>query len=213
MPKRKRVESVNNWCLGIESECDLMDKQNDEELKSIIDPKLFNNSDNNNETIIESETIDNNINETVDNNNKTDCKLRRKSNRISKPIQRSLDTSPNQSLNVKKIVKQNTQSLTVSNCESEKPIVKTKSDETNKSSSSKGKSLRKIQSWTKDDTKWFFEAICEHGKDFPHIQSYMAQRCEKKGIPQDLIKNYEQVRHYYYRMWHKIANSLNISNG
>jgi hypothetical protein len=80
-----------------------MDKQNDEELKSIIDPKLFNNSDNNNETIIESETIDNNINETVDNNNKTDCKLRRKSNRISKPIQRSLDTSPNQSLNVKKI--------------------------------------------------------------------------------------------------------------
>jgi hypothetical protein len=165
-----------------------MDKQNDEELKSIIDPKLFNNSDNNNETIIESETIDNNINETVDNNNKTDCKLRRKSNRISKPIQRSLDTSPNQSLNVKKIglfftlfffytfqyivfqilillclrlVKQNTQSLTVSNCESEKPIVKTKSDETNKSSSSKGKSLRKIQSWTKDDTKWFFEAICE----------------------------------------------------
>ncbi len=60
-----------------------------------------------------------------------------------------------------RLVKQNTQSLTVSNCESEKPIVKTKSDETNKSSSSKGKSLRKIQSWTKDDTKWFFEAICE----------------------------------------------------
>jgi hypothetical protein len=165
-----------------------MDKQNEEELKG-IDSKLFNNSDNNNESIIESETIDNNINETVDNNNKTDCKLRRKSNRISKPIQRSLDTSPNQSLNVKKIglffgflsfflyysmhcifyfnyyvfrlVKQNTQSFTVSNCESEKPIVKTRSDETNKSSSSKGKSLRKIQSWTKDDTKWFFEAICE----------------------------------------------------
>jgi hypothetical protein len=81
-----------------------MDKQNDEELKEIIDSKLFNN----NETVIdsqsiESETIDNNINETVDNNNKTDCKLRRKSNRISKPIQRSLDTSPNQSLNIKKI--------------------------------------------------------------------------------------------------------------
>lgn len=41
----------------------------------------------------------------------------------------------------------------------------------------------------------------------------MAQRSEKKGIPQELIKNREQVRHYYYRTWHKIANSLEISDG
>lgn len=40
----------------------------------------------------------------------------------------------------------------------------------------------------------------------------MAQRSEKKGIPQVLIKNKEQVRHYYYRTWHKIANNLKITN-
>lgn len=43
--------------------------------------------------------------------------------------------------------------------------------------------------------------------------SYIAARCEKKGIPTESIKNYEQVRHYYYRMWHKISQMLKISNG
>lgn len=43
--------------------------------------------------------------------------------------------------------------------------------------------------------------------------SYIAARCEKKGIPAESIKNYEQVRHYYYRMWHKISQMLKISNG
>ncbi|KPM02800.1 hypothetical protein QR98_0012220 [Sarcoptes scabiei] len=74
-----------------------------------------------------------------------------------------------------------------------------------------GKSLRKIQVWTQDDIRCFFDAICEHGKDFPRIQSYIASRCEKKGIPQDSIKNYEQVRHFYYRMVHnKISQTLKI---
>ena len=96
-----------------------------------------------------------------------------------------------------------------------------------------GKSLRKNQVWTEDHTRWFFEALCEvcdlisslgknsiliiylfqHGKDFNHIQAYIAARCEKKGISSDMIKNYEQVRHYYYRMWHKISQMLKISNG
>ncbi|KAI2800114.1 chromatin binding [Blomia tropicalis] len=75
-----------------------------------------------------------------------------------------------------------------------------------------GKSLRKNQVWTEDHTRWFFEALCEHGKDFNHIQTYIAARCEKKGISSDMIKNYEQVRHYYYRMWHKISQMLKISN-
>ncbi|CAG2106576.1 unnamed protein product, partial [Medioppia subpectinata] len=158
--------------------------------------------------------------------------LRRKSNRISKPIQRSLEsasaatTSPTISVH-KKIglifcplrsmftvfndFKHNLLQNNAIACESDKSAVNrsAKADESAPKSSSKGgKSLRKLQMWTNEDTKCFFEAICEHGKDFPRIQSYMAQRCEKKGIPQDQIKNYEQVRHYYYRMWHKIANSM-----
>ncbi|XP_054168609.1 protein cramped-like [Oppia nitens] len=135
---------------------------------------------------------------------------RRKSNRISKPIQRSMElssttTSPNSS--TKKIAKQHMTQNSVNNCESnDRSVVKKSEDNANHTKGSKGG--RKLQMWTNDDTKWFFEAIAEHGKDFPRIQSYMAQRCEKKGIPTDQIKNYEQVRHYYYRMWHKIANSL-----
>lgn len=58
-------------------------------------------------------------------------------------------------------VKQSNQMPTLTNCESEKIMVKTKTDESHKSSSSKGKSLRKLQMWTEDDTKWFFEALCE----------------------------------------------------
>ncbi|RWS23711.1 hypothetical protein B4U80_03335 [Leptotrombidium deliense] len=68
--------------------------------------------------------------------------------------------------------------------------------------------------WETDDTKWFFEALCEHGKDFQSIQTYIASRSERKKGPQkcassnECIKSREQVRHYYYRTWHKIASSL-----
>ncbi|CAG2102316.1 unnamed protein product [Medioppia subpectinata] len=138
------------------------------------------------------------------------------SNRISKPIQRSLEsasvaaTSPTISVH-KKIVKHNLLQNNAIACELDKSAVNrsAKADESAPKSSSKGgKSSQKLKMRTNEDTKCFFEAICEHGKDFPRIESYMAQRCEKKGIPQDQIKNYEQVRHYYYRMWHKIANSI-----
>lgn len=81
------------------------------------------------------------------------------------------------------------------------------------SSPSKTKSSRKWEGWTEDDTKWFFVALSEHGKDFQSIQAYMVQKSEKKGLPSDLIKNREQVRHYYYRTWHKINPFLNISDG
>ncbi len=53
----------------------------------------------------------------------------------------------------------------VSNCDSDKTVVNkvAKSDDSNqKNSGSKGgKSLRKLQMWTNEDTKCFFEAISE----------------------------------------------------
>ena len=70
---------------------------------------------------------------------------------------------------------------------------------------------RKWETWKNDDTKWFFEALSEHGKDFGAIQMYMALRFEKKIPPsQEPVKNREQVRHYYYRTWHKISSSINF---
>lgn len=80
---------------------------------------------------------------------------------------------------------------------------------TQNSLSNNGKSFRK-NLWTTDDTRWFFEALCEHGKDFTQIQSYISARCEKKGKQTDSIKNYEQVRNFYYRMWHRIFNMMNF---
>jgi len=70
---------------------------------------------------------------------------------------------------------------------------------------------RKWETWKNDDTKWFFEALSEHGKDFGAIQIYMALKFEKKIPPsQEPVKNREQVRHYYYRTWHKISSSINF---
>jgi hypothetical protein len=121
---------------------------------------------------------------------------RRKSNRISKPIQRSLESSttansPNVSLKktiglymsdtllttewstssrvltlfplIVSTVKQNLLQNNVTNCETEKAMVNrtAKPDDSNAKSSKGGKSLRKLQMWTNEDTKCFFEAICE----------------------------------------------------
>lgn len=113
---------------------------------------------------------------------------------------------PNQASNISSTALNN--NVTTSNSSSST----TNATGTNSQNSNSGKSLRKIQAWTEDDIRWFFEALGEHGKDFPHIQSYIASRCEKKGIASELIKNYEQVRHFYYRMWHKISQLLKISS-
>ncbi|XP_074604332.1 cramped chromatin regulator isoform X2 [Brevipalpus obovatus] len=72
-----------------------------------------------------------------------------------------------------------------------------------------GKIRQKRGTWKNDDTQWFFEALTEHGKDFSAIQIYMALRYDKKlPTPQEQVKNREQVRHYYYRTWHKISPCL-----
>ena len=72
-----------------------------------------------------------------------------------------------------------------------------------------GKIRQKRGTWKNDDTQWFFEALAEHGKDFSAIQVYMASRFDKKlPTPQEQVKNREQVRHYYYRTWHKISPCL-----
>ena len=82
--------------------------------------------------------------------------------------------------------------------------------------------------WTVADTRNFFTALAEHGKDFPAIQAYIqAKGSTESGKKQNktqeakngklsptirndclTLKTREQVRHYYYRMWHKISPAL-----
>ncbi|XP_037569527.1 protein cramped-like [Dermacentor silvarum] len=76
-----------------------------------------------------------------------------------------------------------------------------------------GKTRRPWELWSIEDKNAFFEAVCEFGKDFESIQSYIAQRSKKKGVPAHCIKNKDQVRHFYYRTWHKIAKVMDIGEG
>ncbi|XP_018573736.1 protein cramped [Anoplophora glabripennis] len=67
--------------------------------------------------------------------------------------------------------------------------------------------------WTSDDKNMFFEALNEFGKDFENIQLYISMKLKKKGVPENLIKTKDQVRHLYYRSWHKISKYVKFSEG
>lgn len=53
----------------------------------------------------------------------------------------------------------------------------------------------------------------QHGKDFEAIQNNIALKYKKKGKPASMVKNKEQVRHFYYRTWHKISKHIDFNNG
>jgi hypothetical protein len=67
--------------------------------------------------------------------------------------------------------------------------------------------------WSQEDKNTFFEALSEYGKDFDSIQNHFATKARKKGLGEHLIKNKDQVRHFYYRTWHKISKHLKFSDG
>ncbi|XP_024278927.1 protein cramped-like isoform X4 [Oncorhynchus tshawytscha] len=71
---------------------------------------------------------------------------------------------------------------------------------------------RQWESWSAEDKNSFFEGLYEHGKDFEAIQTNIALKHKKKGKPASMVKNKEQVRHFYYRTWHKISKHINFAN-
>ncbi|KAI4463281.1 cramped protein [Holotrichia oblita] len=66
--------------------------------------------------------------------------------------------------------------------------------------------------WTQEDKNLFFEALNEFGKDFEAIHSYVSNKLKKKGVAETMIKTKEQMRHLYYRTWHKISKHLRFSD-
>lgn len=80
------------------------------------------------------------------------------------------------------------------------------------SNTSTAKHQRKWEMWQADDTRWFFEALNEHGKDFNAIHHYMTTKLKKKGTPEDLMKNKEQIRCYFNRQWNKVSGLLDQNN-
>ncbi|RXN12804.1 cramped-like isoform X2 [Labeo rohita] len=71
---------------------------------------------------------------------------------------------------------------------------------------------RQWESWSTEDKNTFFEGLYEHGKDFEAIQNNIALKYKKKGKPASMVKNKEQVRHFYYRTWHKISKHIDFNN-
>uniref|UniRef100_UPI00358F6C10 protein cramped-like n=1 Tax=Myxine glutinosa TaxID=7769 RepID=UPI00358F6C10 len=86
------------------------------------------------------------------------------------------------------------------------------STEVEKAEGPQKKVRRQWESWSTVDNNSFFEGLNEHGKDFEAIQNSFAQRYRKKGRPANMVKNKEQVRHFYYRTWHKICKYIDFDN-
>jgi hypothetical protein len=64
-----------------------------------------------------------------------------------------------------------------------------------------------------EDKNTFFKALNEYGKDFDALQSYFLSQGRKRGLSDAMIKNKEQIRHFYYRTWLKISKHLKFSEG
>lgn len=67
---------------------------------------------------------------------------------------------------------------------------------------------RQWESWGKAEKDTFFEALHEYGKDFDRICNFIATKHKRRGDPPALIKNKDQVRHFYYRSLNKISKYL-----
>jgi len=68
------------------------------------------------------------------------------------------------------------------------------------------KRRRTWELWSVSAKRAFFEALNECGKDFDKIQAHFQNTLKnKKNLPADYAKNKDQIRHYYYRTWHKIS--------
>lgn len=71
------------------------------------------------------------------------------------------------------------------------------------------KGKRQWELWSVEDKDSFFEGLCEFGKDFESIHNLIVNKCKKKGAVMPVtVKNKEQVRHFYYRTWHKISKLI-----
>lgn len=75
------------------------------------------------------------------------------------------------------------------------------------------KRRRAWELWSMEDKNLFFEAINDCGKDFEAIQNYLTTKMRKKGNTGYTIKNKDQVRHFYYRTWHKISKYITFNEG
>jgi len=105
-----------------------------------------------------------------------------------------------------RILKKKAESAKLRFCPIDDPIIETVGSKLKNS-----KRRRTWELWSIDDKTIFFDALREYGKDFDNIQNYFQQKITKKNLPAHYIKNKEQIRHFYYRSWHKIKGYINFT--
>jgi len=52
---------------------------------------------------------------------------------------------------------------------------------------------------------YFTLCSLQHGKDFDAIQNLIVQKHKRLGDSDTPMKTKDQIRHFYYRTWHKMA--------
>ena len=98
--------------------------------------------------------------------------------------------------------------LVTENSTGSEAVVSSSSPPKTKTKRRKKKVKRQWESWGKAEKDTFFEALHEYGKDFDKICHFLATKHKRRGDPLALIKNKDQVRHFYYRSLNKIAKYL-----
>ena len=98
--------------------------------------------------------------------------------------------------------------LVTENSTGSEAVVSSSSPRQPKRRKKKVKVKRQWESWGKAEKDTFFEALHEYGKDFDRICHFIATKHKRRGDPPALIKNKDQVRHFYYRSLNKIAKYL-----
>lgn len=105
-----------------------------------------------------------------------------------------------------RILKKKAESAKLRFCQIDDPIIESVGTKIKSS-----KRRRTWELWSKDDKTIFFDALREYGKDFDKIQNHFQQKITRKNLPAHYIKNKEQIRHFYYRTWHKLKVYINFT--
>ncbi|XP_043268412.1 protein cramped [Venturia canescens] len=141
-------------------------------------------------------------------------KLEESETKKDEPVTQNLDIkSMSDSKNVQARIVRGTKKMRIDSTESTQ--VSEQKKETKDEDTAEAKIVRSLKRscelWSMEDKNTFFKAINEFGKDFDALQSYFLSQGKKRSLSDNMIKNKEQIRHFYYRTWLKISKHLKFS--
>lgn len=149
------------------------------------------------EDIITSNNQESNINIINKQTGSDDLNLRKKA--------KKRDRSPTSNDNT------NTSKLIVSNMNSLQPS-SPNSGVTPQITSINKKEKQRPETWNKIEQQIFFNALRQNGKNFESITQHFNARQKKYKVEDgvNVQRSKEQIRHFYYRTWHKVIKYVSL---